>query len=133
MPKDTRGIKHAKPARTRSSTRAAPLTLRSSTASVILLLRSVEHWTEPRTSPSQSLPQCEPWITVSPIPMLNCWNEIERSRGGPAHAMYYNRVTLIPTTLHDRNWPEYSLQCQRQRIGSVAAFPIEVDGERAGC
>jgi GAF domain-containing protein len=74
-----------------------------------------------------------PWVAVSTAPAAEALDAVERTCGGPAvDALWSGRIARISSTMRDTHWPEYSRECQRQGIGSVAAFPIEVDGVRRG-
>ena len=58
---------------------------------------------------------------------------VERSVGGPAlDAVWTGRTTRIHNTARQETWPEYTSVCQRQGIGSVAAFPMTDDTDRVG-
>lgn len=73
------------------------------------------------------------WASICTHPDAEAFGEIELTTGGPAlDALWSGGVARIPTTVHDANWPEYSLACQRRGVRSVAAFPISINHHRIG-
>jgi hypothetical protein len=73
------------------------------------------------------------WASICTHPDAEALGAIERSTGGPAlDALWSGGVARIPTTVHDAQWPEYSLACQRRGVRSVAAFPISINDDRVG-
>jgi GAF domain-containing protein len=73
------------------------------------------------------------WSSICTHPDAEVLGEIERDAGGPAlDALWSGGVARIPATVHDAQWPEYSLACQRRGVHSVAAFPISINDNRVG-
>jgi GAF domain-containing protein len=73
------------------------------------------------------------WASICTHPDAEALGEIELSTGGPAlDALWSGGVARIPTTIHDSQWPEYSLACRRRGVRSVAAFPISINSTRVG-
>ena len=73
------------------------------------------------------------WSSICTHPDAEVLGEIERDAGGPAlDALWSGGVARIPATVHDAQWPEYSLACQRRGVRSVAAFPISINDNRVG-
>jgi GAF domain-containing protein len=74
-----------------------------------------------------------PRASLGSHPDAEALTAIERSVGGPAlDAVWTGRITRINNTARQGTWPEYTSACQRQGIGSVAAFPIMIASDRLG-
>ena len=73
------------------------------------------------------------WASICTHPDAEALGAIERSTGGPAlDALWSGGVARIPATLHDAQWPEYSLAWQGRGVGRVAAFRISSSEYRVG-